>query len=87
MIFPFGGGGETRGLGRETTFSQLEKRSADNSSFFPSVNILTEERSEPAKEITKKLKNNIMHLCYLAYLICLLVLKLRGKLNRNRVKS
>ena len=43
--------------------------SADNSSFFPTVNILTEERSEPAKEIIKKWKNNIMHLCFLAYCI------------------
>ena len=39
-------------------------------------------------EMLKKLKkNNIMHFFFLAYNICLSVLKLRGKLKRNRLRS
>ena len=62
--------------------------SADNCSIFPTVNILIEERSEPAEEMVQKIKTVISCIfVFLAYHICLLVLKLRRKLKRNRVRS
>ena len=57
---------------------------------FPTLNILIEARSEPepAEEMIKKIeKIKSCFFVFLAYRICLLVLKLRGKLNRNRLRS
>ena len=59
MIFPFqrGGGEET-----EERYSHNLQNGhpawwlADNSSIFPTVNILREERSESAEEVIKRLK-------------------------------
>ena len=70
-------------------------RSADNCSIFPWQIFLDflEARSEPAEEIRnegmlKKLKKIISCIfVFLAYRIRLSVLKLRGKLKRNRVRS
>ena len=46
---------------------------------FPTVNIFIEARSEPAEETIKKLKKIIScTFVFLAYRICLLVLKSRG---------
>ena len=63
MISPFGGGGrETRSATRNhilTTRRTVTLRGGQRIIavfFFPTVNILTEERSETAKEIIKKLK-------------------------------
>ena len=62
--------------------------SADNCSIFPTVNILIEARSEPTEEMIENLKKTISGIfVFLAYRIYLLVLKLREKLNRNRVRS
>ena len=62
--------------------------SADNCSIFPTVNILIEARSEPTEEMIENLKKTISCIfVFLAYRIYLLVLKLRGKLNCNRVRS
>ena len=62
--------------------------SADNCSIFPTLSILIEARSEPTEEMIEILKKTISCIfVFLAYRIYLLVLKLRGKLNRNRVRS
>ena len=65
--------------------------SVDNYGIFPTVNILEariEANRQRKSEMLKKLKKIISCIfVFLAYRICLSVLKLRGKLKRNRVRS
>ena len=50
--------------------------------------ILIEAGSEPAEKNDSKIEKIISHIfAFLAYRICLLVLKSRGELNRNRIRS
>ena len=50
--------------------------------------IKIEAKSEPAEEMIKKLEKIVSCIfVFLAYRICLMVLKLRGKIKRNRVRS
>ena len=91
-----GGGGEETRSGTEKRCSHNlqsghpERWSADNCSIFFSHNFL-EARSEPAEGIrnAQKIETKIISciVLFLAYRICLSVLKLRGKLQRNRVRS
>ena len=64
--------------------------SADNCRFFSHSKYFEELEAnlQQKSEMIKKLKkNNIVHLCFLAYRICLSALKLRGKLKCNYVRS
>ena len=83
--------GKRRGLGPRndvlTTCKMVTLRGGKRI-VFPTVNILIEARSEPEEEkINKWKKLNHASVFFLAYRICLLVLKSRGKLKRNRVRS
>ena len=84
-----GAGGKRRGLGPRndvfTTYKAVTLRGGQRiiAVFSRAVNIL-EVRREPAEEIIKILKKIISCLfVFLSYRICLLVLKLRGKLKRK----
>ena len=88
----WGGGNleKRRGLGPRndvlTTCKEVSLRGDQRimAVFFPTVNILIEERSEPAEEMVQKIKTVISCIfVFLAYHICLLLLKLRGKLKRT----
>ena len=65
-----GGGRDTRSGTEKRCSHNLQSRhpawlSADNSSIFPTVNILIEARSKPTEKIIKILKKiNIIHLCF-----------------------
>ena len=84
-----GAGGKRRGLGPRndvfTTYKAVTLRGGQRiiAVFSRAVNIL-EVRREQAEEIIKILKKIISCLfVFLSYRICLLVLKLRGKLKRK----
>ena len=88
-----GGGGERQGLGPRnnvlTSCKSVTLRGGQQViGVFPTLNILIEARSKPAEEMIKKLKKKISCIfVFLAYCICLLVLKSQGKLNRKCVRS
>ena len=84
-----GGGVERRGLGpRNNVLTTCKVVTLRGGQWI--IAVFLEARSEPAEEIRNGLKIEKKISCifgFLAYRICLSILKLWGKLKHNRVRS